>query len=376
MASLPLSCGIVNADVLAWAAVNRLRIEFGKKTEITRAVRIAALLLTACVWILVPCAAQSAPDPGLQQMLQGGRDALNSRQWVRAIRFFQESVRESNGACVECYLGLAASYSANGQLQDAVDASDSALHLSPDDASKATAHTIKGKALVELAAKDKNLLSQAETEFRAAAQIEPENPLFHLWLGTVLLRESKPGDSVTDEGIAELKRCLALNPSAAVADRAKLLLADPRRAGEEFAPNFRITTLQGEDLSLKQFAGKIVVLDFWATWCPPCRESVPELHELTKKYDPSKLVLISISADEDDSTWRQFITDQKMSWPQYRDADKRLTTAFTIRAYPTYLVIDGDGVIINRIVGADPKQSVVNQLVAILKTMPQLEERK
>ena len=304
-------------------------------------------------------------------MLQGGRDASASRQWVRAIRFFQEAVRESNGSCAECYLGLAAAYSGNGQLQDAVDASDSALHLSPDDASKATAHTIKGKALVELAAKDKNLLAQAETEFRAAAQIEPANPLFHLWLGTVLLRESK-----NDDGIAELKKCLALDPPAQVADRARLLLADPRRAGEEFAPNFRITTLQGEDLSLKQFAGKIVVLDFWATWCPPCRESVPELRDLTRKYDPSKLVLISISADEDDSAWRQFITDQKMTWPQYRDADKRLTTAFTVRAYPTYLVIDGDGVIINRIVGADPKQSVVNQLVAILKTMPQLEEGK
>lgn len=331
-----------------------------------------ALLLASCGLALPPEAAtQAPPDSGLQQVLQGGRDALATRQWVRAIRFFQESVRESNGSCVECYLGLAASYSANGQLQDAVDASDSALHLSPDDTSKATAHTIKGKALVELAVKNNNLLVQAESEFRVASQIEPANPVFHLWLGTVLLRESQ-----TEDGVAELKKCLALKPAAQVADRARLLLADPRRAGEEFAPNFRITTLQGEDLSLKQFAGRILVVDFWATWCPPCRESVPELRDLTRKYDPSKLVLISVSADEDDSAWRQFITDQKMTWPQYRDADKRLTTAFTVRAYPTYLVIDGDGVIINRIVGADPRQSVVDQLVAILKTLPQLEEKK
>lgn len=341
-----------------------------------------SLLLTLCTLASHdPSTAQSPPDPGFQQMLQGGRDALASRQWVRAIRFFQEAVRESNGACAECYLGLAASYSANGQLQDAVDASDSALNLSPDAASQATAHTIKGKALVELAAKDRNLLTQAESEFRSAAQIEPANPLFHLFLGTVLLRESsplqsQPDDRKTDEGIAELKKCLALDPPAQVAERAKAMLADPRRAGEAFAPDFRITTVQGEDLSLKQFAGKILVLDFWATWCPPCRESVPELRALTRKYDPSKLVLISISADEDDPTWRKFISDQKMTWPQYRDADKRLTTAFTIRAYPTYLVIDGDGVITNRIVGADPKQSVVNQLVAILKTLPQLGEGK
>jgi peroxiredoxin len=365
--------------------------EFGQKMQTVRLFLVLGLWLTVCGAHLHSQAAQSSPDPGIQQMLQGGRNALDSRQWIRAIRFFQESLRESNGSCAECFLGLAAAYSGNGQLQDAVDTCDKALQIAPDNGSKATAHTIKGKALVELAAKNRDLLPQAESEFRAAAQIEKDNPVFHLWLGTVLLRESSPGGtslresslgesslgkSKTDEGIAELKKCLALDPPAAIADRARLMLADPRRAGEEFAPNFRITTVQGQDLSLKQFAGKIVVLDFWATWCPPCRESVPELRDLTQKYDPAKLVLISISADEDEAAWRQFIADNKMTWPQYRDAEKKLVNAFTVRAYPTYLVIDADGVITNRIIGANPQESVVNQLVAILKTMPQLEGQK
>jgi peroxiredoxin len=365
--------------------------------------------------------AQAQSDPQLQQELQSGRNALAARDWIPAISYFAQASREANGSCEECFLGLAAAYSGNGQLHDAVDASDKALQVATDDGSKATAHTIKGKALVELSAKNRELLAQAETEFRAAAQIEKDNPIFHLWLGTVLLRESSVSEptvsepaqaksslaesplaesslaksslsessqaksslgesslakSKTDEGVAELKKCLALNPSAAIADRAKLMLADPRRAGEEFAPNFRITTVQGEDLSLKQFAGKIVVLDFWATWCPPCRESVPELRDLTQKYDPAKLVLISVSADDDADAWRNFISDNKMTWPQYRDADKRLINAFTVRAYPTYLVIDADGVITQRIVGVDPKQSVVKQLIAILKTMPGLEGGK
>lgn len=333
---------------------------------------ISGLLLAIFAFALQPqCAAQAQPDPAFQQTLQAGRQALGSRQWIRAIGLFQQANHAANGSCTECFLGLAAAYSGNGQLEDAIDTCDRALQIATDDASKATAHSIKGKALVELSAKNKNLLVQAEAEFRAAAQIESSNPVFRLWLGTVLLRESK-----NDEGIAELKKCLALDPPATVAERAKLMLADPRRAGEEFASNFRITTVQGQDLSLKQFAGKIVVLDFWATWCPPCRESVPELRELTSKYDSSKLVLISISADDEEGSWRQFIADNKMTWPQYRDADKRLINAFTVRAYPTYLVIDGDGVITNRIVGANPQESVVNQLVAILKTMPQLEVQK
>ncbi len=327
-----------------------------------------AVLVMACAPVLQMCSlAETQSDPALQTKLQAGRDALASRQWVKAIAFFKDASQEAKTVCSECYLGMAAAYSGNGQLQDAVDSCDQALQIATDVESKATAHSIKGKALVELAVKDREKLAQTESEFRAAAQIETRNPLFHLWLGTVLLRESK-----NDEGIAELKKCLALDPPPTVAQRAKLILADPVRAGEEFAPDFHLTTSSGRDISLKQLAGKIIVLDFWATWCPPCRESVPELRDLTRKYDPAKLVLISISADDSESTWHQFITENKMDWPQYRDSDKRLINAFTVRAYPTYLVIDGDGVITNRIIGASPQESVVNQLVGILKTMPQL----
>ena len=341
----------------------------GQQMRHVRFSRVIGLLVA--IWVFAPqprCIAQAQSDPAIQEKLQAGRDALASRHWITAIRSFQEANRQAAGSCEECYLGLAAAYSGNGQLQDAADSCDRALKIATDNGSKATAHIIKGKALVELAARDRELLAQAEAEFRGAAQIESANPLLHLWLGTVLLRESK-----TDDGIAELKKCLALDPPAPFAERAKLMLADPRRAGEEFAPNFRITTVQGQDLSLKQFSSRIVVLDFWATWCPPCRESVPELRDLTRKYDPAKLVLISVSADDNEDAWRQFIAENKMEWAQYRDADKKLVNLFTVRAYPTYLVIDGDGVITNRIMGANPQQSVVNQLVAILKTMPQLQ---
>jgi peroxiredoxin len=62
---------------------------------------------------------------------------------------------------------------------------------------------------------------------------------------------------------------------------------------------------------------------------------VPELRDLTRKYDPAKLVLASISADDSETTWQQFMSENKMDWPQYRDSDKRLINAFTVRAYPT-----------------------------------------
>ena len=131
--------------------------------------------------------------------------------------------------------------------------------------------------------------------------------------------------------------------------------------------------MQGQQLSLQQLAGRVLVMDFWATWCPPCRESVPELKELTRKYPTEKLVLISVSADKDENAWRDFVAKKKMDWAQYRDSDHKILEAFGIHGFPTYLVIDGDGVIKERITGLNPQETVVHRLKATLGQMPQLE---
>ena len=187
-------------------------------------------------------------------------------------------------------------------------------------------------------------------------------------LAKVLLRESKD-----DEAKQELQACLGLNPEEKMASEARLMLADPRRGRENFAPDFEVNTLQGQRVSLKELSGRIVVLDFWATWCPPCRASVPELKELTKKYPTEKLVLISVSADKDEAAWREFVAKKNMDWSQYRDADERVLKAFSIHSFPTYLVIDGDGIIKQRFTGMNPQESVVHRLKATLGQMPQLE---
>lgn len=168
-------------------------------------------------------------------------------------------------------------------------------------------------------------------------------------------------------GIVALIACL---PAVSAAQTGQ---ADSQAAREEFAPEFQISTLQGQQVSLKKLAGRVVVMDFWATWCEPCRDAVPELKELTKKYPAEKLVVISVSVDKDDSAWREFVGKEKMDWAQYRDADKKIRTAFGIHAYPTYLVIDGGGIIRERFTGFNPQESTVHRLKATLGQMPQLE---
>ena len=127
---------------------------------------------------------------------------------------------------------------------------------------------------------------------------------------------------------------------------ARKLAENPRRARENFAPDFAFTSLQGEYIALDDLKGKVVVLDFWGTWCPPCVASIPELRNLYKRYsnEPS-FILIGISSDGDDQTWREFTEKNRMTWPQYRDKDRKIQNAFNIRSFPTYVVIDHEGIL-------------------------------
>jgi len=120
---------------------------------------------------------------------------------------------------------------------------------------------------------------------------------------------------------------------------------------------------------LNGLAGKFVVLDFWATWCPPCRASVGELKELTRKYPRDRVVLISVSADKEEDKWRDFVAKKEMDWHQYRDPAGTIQRTYGIHAFPTYIVIDTEGIIRQRIVGENPQQSIVARLKSTLATL-------
>jgi peroxiredoxin/Tfp pilus assembly protein PilF len=307
-------------------------------------------------------------DPAVQQQYQAGQQALSAGKDKDAIDAFKRANRLASNSCFECFVGLAAAYTHQADLKNALDSCDRAVAAAADNSNKANAHAYKGKALLTIGKPDAKRFGQAEQEFRTAIELAPNDPVLHLDLAITLLRQSKD-----DQAREELQKCVAMNPTSTIAEQAKLLMANPRRGREEFAPDFKLTTLQGQDFDLKAMTGKIVVLDFWATWCPSCRDSVGELKELSRKYQSGKVVVISISADEDDAAWRQFIAKKKMEWPQYRDADRKVRKSFGVDEFPTYLVIDGEGVVKARIIGLDPREDVVHRLKATLAGMPQLE---
>jgi len=312
--------------------------------------------------------ALAANDTEFDTHFQQGQQFLKTGKYQEAINELKKAAKLHEKSCPACYYAMALAYIKSGQFAEAAKTCDMATAAAVDDPGRAAAHHLKASSLLALSRNDSKKLASAETELRTAIQLDGKMALYHFGLATTLLRESKDA-----EAKEELQTCLALNPDRETAEEVRLFLADPRRGREEFAPDFELTTQQGQMISLKQLSGRIVVMDFWATWCPPCRESVPELKDLSRKYPSEKLMLISVSADSDEQAWRNFIAKRNMDWAQYRDADHRVLEAFHIRSFPTYLVIDGDGIVKQRIVGLNPRETVVHRLKATLEHMPQLE---
>lgn len=327
---------------------------------------VCTLLFVLCTAVLMPApaSAQDARDAAAATAaLKEGKNDLIAQRYEDAIKALKKANQLLHNSCNQCYTGMAVAQSRLGEYNDALKSCDKGISCATYDVSRAAGHVLKGNILEGMSA-DPKKLKAAESEYRAALQLEPTDPVIHFYLGVVLMRESQDAD-----GITELNSYLNQIHTGTNADYARKIIVNPKRAGDPLAPEFSVQTLDGQQISLDQLAGKIVVMDFWATWCPPCRASVPELKALTKKYPSSQLALISFSADSDQQAWRNFISKNDMEWPQDWDSDGRIRNAFGVNAFPTYLVIDQEGFIRERIVGLNPQESVVHRLKDTLHAM-------
>jgi thiol-disulfide isomerase/thioredoxin len=306
--------------------------------------------------------AQEQTSPQRFQLLTEGNQALAKARFADAEKLFRKASKLGPDDCGPCYLGLTRAEKGLSNTDAALAFSERALTVASNDSERAAIHEVRGDILVLM--HDPKRVQDAEREYETALQLNSEEPVFHLKLAVALMKEFRD-----TQGIEQIQRYLQLEPEGQYTEFAKKLAAHPRRAREEYVPAFQLTTLQGTFLSSVNLEGKIVVLDFWATWCEPCRDSISELKALTRKYPSDKLTLVSINGDRDENAWRDFVRKKDMDWPQYWDKDRNLRTLLKVNAFPTYILIDPEGIVRERIIGINPRETIVHRLKQKLENL-------
>ena len=118
-------------------------------------------------------------------------------------------------------------------------------------------------------------------------------------------------------------------------------------------------------MELSEFKGNVVFIDFWATWCGPCRRAIPFLLRLYTEYADMGLIILSVNLGEDPNVVAEFADKHKMLWTVLLDLDRSVADSYDVRAIPTFVIVDKDGVI--RYKKAGNSQSVKDEITSIIE---------
>jgi thiol-disulfide isomerase/thioredoxin len=124
-----------------------------------------------------------------------------------------------------------------------------------------------------------------------------------------------------------------------------------KQLGGKAAPELSVTDIAGKPVTLADFKGKTVLLDFWTTWCPPCRADAPALDKLYKKYSEHDLMIIGVSVSEDRKIVEKFLKEHPHSFPVVLSTENEMPQAYQIGTFPTYIVIERDGTVASAVEG-------------------------
>ena len=133
------------------------------------------------------------------------------------------------------------------------------------------------------------------------------------------------------------------------------------------APDFSLQDLDGKPLDLAHYRGEVVLLDFWATWCTPCRDEIPHFVELQDKYGERGLQVIGISMDDGPKPVREFYREVKMNYPVALGTEKLAAAYGGVLGLPITFLIDRDGKVAAKFVGAVEMTSVEQQIKFLLQ---------
>ncbi|HVT99249.1 MAG TPA: TlpA disulfide reductase family protein [Acidobacteriaceae bacterium] len=269
-----------------------------------------------------------------------------------AISSLKKAEKQDGGHCKECAykiidygLKLDDFKAADAAAQDLISAAQTPKEVAEAHLERATVQ------LREAVEKNKmDCFAEADREFEATLAAWSNVPTACFYDGVSLAHLNRDADAK-----ARFAQYLEIAPKdAADRERAERFIENIDLARARLAPAFAITTLDGRQVSLDRLAGKVVLIDFWATWCGPCRVSLPKIRDIAEKFSDEPLVVLSISLDSNEAKWKDFVAENHMSWPQYRDGgfDGPVSRLFSVNSIPHTFTIDADGILQEEHVGS------------------------
>lgn len=289
-------------------------------------------------------------NPKWVAAMREGKTNLHDRKPQFAKDNFNKANKIAGGSCWECLDGLYSAQFADGDYKGAMETAEKMESLATSPVMKSVVESKRGDAILAKGGEKPKpeQLEQAHQAYQQAITNYPQNVSAMFHDGQTLARMGKMDDAKTC-----FAQCATLaKPTDPARLRAQHFAEDPALSLKKQAPAFEVTALDGTRFNLDAMGGRVVLIDFWATWCGPCNEELPHVKKIVKEFADEPLVILSVSWDSDDAKWRQFIQKNEMTWMQYRDADHALSNAFGVNAIPHYFVIDTDGGLTTELVGS------------------------
>jgi peroxiredoxin len=135
----------------------------------------------------------------------------------------------------------------------------------------------------------------------------------------------------------------------------------------QMAPTFSFNDRSGRRLSLAEFRGKVVLLNFWATWCPPCRDEMPSMESLQRKMDKNEFAILALSVDDSWDQVNQFMNQSGFDLQVYADFGKKISSLYGTFKYPETYVLDRKGIVALKIIG--PTDWTAPEMLAFLRKL-------
>src|ERR1700731_2028587 len=311
-------------------------------------------------------------DPKAQKTYNEGLEALKRHSDLEALDKFKKADKQDGGHCLACQKKMIKYAIELGEWKTAEAAAEE-MAAQAQGVKGALAHyQLGGGILSEGLNKHKNeLFTRAHDEMTKALTAHANFPSAVYADGRALAHMKKD-----DEAKARFEQFVKMRPEDDP-DRQRALryISQPELARARMAPPFVVTTLDGQRVSMDSLKGKVVLLDFWATWCGPCREALPHMQKIAKNFQGQPLVVLSISLDNDEHKWKDFIEKNGMTWLHYRDGgfEGPISRMFAVDAIPHTFTIDVDGVLQEEQIG-DASEGKLKKLVARAKELQAREK--